>query len=151
MPAAATKAEKIANATHYDGLGQAALVGFSSHRAPMRGEVLVIGVGTTSAVFNVPDGSIDGQPKWPGRHVLLQAHGGDVALQFSEGTNASVDDAQVSTTSQVEGRTSLAPAGGEAFVVFDKQSLRVPVPAGARTFAVKGSVACKLRTALAET
>jgi hypothetical protein len=151
MPAPQSKAERIASATSFDGFAAAAQVAAVSSRAPLRGELLVLAVGTSSTAYNVPDGSIEGQPSWINRHVNMQAHGGDVFVQFSSGTDASVDDATTSTVTQVQGRSSLAPAGNECWVIHAGRVERVPVPAGAKTFAVKGSVACKLRTALAET
>lgn len=121
-------------------------------RAPLRNEILVFALTGASVAYNVPDASIGSQPNWKGKYIEAYADGCDVYLQFDTGTAAAVDDTLLSTTSTVSGRTSVAPAGNEAWIIPRGQWIPIPVPSNAQTFALKGSVAtnCKLRTKLAQ-
>jgi hypothetical protein len=121
-------------------------------RGPLRNEILVFALTGASVAYNVPDASIGSQPNWKGKYIEAYADGCDVYLQFDTGTAASVDEAVLSTTSTVSGRTSVAPAGNEAWIIPRGQWIPIPVPSNAQTFALKGSVStgCKLRTKLAQ-
>jgi hypothetical protein len=126
----------------------------ASVRAPMRLEGLVFAATSTSVPWNIPDGSIANQPDWRGKYVNFYADGSSVYIQFSTGTNASVDDAQASTVSTVNGRNSAAPQGNECWKIPVDQWVAIPVPANALTFAIKvaaTAAAGTLRTHLAQT
>lgn len=109
MPATPSEAEWIASATHFDGVALAAQVAFASQRAPLRSEVMVVAVTTASVAYNTPNGSIAGQPSWLNRFVVVQAHGGDVLIQFALGTDAAMDDAAVSTVPSIVRRWRPTP------------------------------------------
>lgn len=130
------------------------LTAAASLRAPMRGEILVLAPGqnTSAVIYNVPDGSINGQPSWLGKFIEVYAQDADFYLQLSTGTNANVDDLVTSTLSTVNTRQSIAPAGNEGYIIPRGTSRQIPVLPTVQTFALKSSTAIgKLRTMVAQT
>lgn len=116
-------------------------------RAPLRLEVLVFGVTNASVTYNTPDGSLTNQPDWRGKSIEAFAELSDCYLQFSTGTNAAVNEAQVSTTTPVSGRTSVSPQGDECVVIPRGCSRKIAVLPTYQSFALKGSIAnSRLRT-----
>jgi hypothetical protein len=150
LPAALGQTTK-ANSLPVTEASDSAITAAASVRAPIRNEILVIPVTTSNIVFNIPDGSLTNQPDWRGKYVEMFAESGDVYLQFSTGTTASVDETQASTLSTVNGRQSIAPQGNEAYVIPRGTSRPIPILSTFQTFALKGTVATKLRTQLAQT
>lgn len=123
----------------------------ASMRAPLRSEILVFAATTASVTWNIPDGSIVGQPDWRGKLVNVFADGSDIYLQIATTTGAVADDAQLSTVTTVGGRSSAAPQGNEVWPLKAGQWYPIPIPANALSFALKAVAACKLRTHPAQT
>jgi hypothetical protein len=110
-------------------------------------------VTTLAQVFDIPDASIGGQPNYRGKLVDLYADGCTIYIQFSTGTTAAVDETISSViNASTGGRFSVTPNAvpSEPFVIPAGTWRPYPFPATG-TFAVKGSVAGKLRTALSQT
>lgn len=117
----------------------------ASLRAPLRGEILPIAVGTASERFTVPDA-------WKGRFVNIQADGGDLYVQVSTSTDANCDkDARAVKSGPDPVTLTPSASGNGCFKIPDGQYLPVPFPANASTFALQGSAACVARTHPAET
>lgn len=127
----------------------------ASLRAPLRGEILVISVGTTARTYDVPDGGTLGTPQWTNRIVNVYAEGADIYLQVSTGTDANVDEtARAVETATSGGRFKLSPSasGNGCWRIPAGTWLPIAFAADARTFALKASGAnAVLRTHVAET
>lgn len=121
----------------------------SSLRAPMRKELLVLTVTTSSKTYNIPDGTGIDQPDWRDRLIDVKPDGGIVYIQVSTALDAAVDEAQASDETLASSRYTVVPraAGAvECWKIADGELVSIPFPATGGTFAIKGSVACKLRT-----
>ena len=119
-------------------------------RAPLRNEIMIVPVTTSSVTWNIPDGSIANQPDWRGKFVDFYAETSAIHIQFSNGTDASVDELADSVTSTVDGRPSITASGNECITIGQGQSRSWPIPYNCRTFAVKSSASGKLRTHLSQ-
>jgi hypothetical protein len=104
-------------------------------------------------VFDIPNASLGGQPDYRGKIVDLYADTCTIYIQFSTGTTAAVDENTSSiVAASTGGRFSVTPNAipSEPFVIPAGQWRPYPFPATG-SFAVKGSAAGKLRTALSQT
>jgi len=115
----------------------------ASLRAPMRGELLVLSLLTTSKRYTVPDA-------WKGSFVNFFADGADVFLQFSTADNAVADKNRASAEAGA-GPYTLTAHGDECWKIPNGQWLPIPVPASAVSMGAQASVACLLRTHPSET
>jgi hypothetical protein len=124
-------------------------VSASSLRAPLRGELYPITVGTTSKRFAPP-------AAWLGSLVRMQADGGDLYVQLSNTAAPTTPDATADKDARaVETGTpliTLSPvaAGTGCFKVPDGTWLDVPFGADVTSFALQGSATMVARCHLSE-
>ena len=120
------------------------MISAASLRAPMRSEVYPITCGTTSKRFAVPDA-------WKGSIVNVQADGADVYIQVSTATDAACDRTARAGESG-SGTLTLATAAAGCWKVAADQTVAIPIPLDALTFALHASAdASCARLHLAET
>jgi hypothetical protein len=118
----------------------------ASLRGCVRGEELPISVTTASKTFTVP-------AAWLGKHVRIQADGGDVYYQISLTGTAAVADltARATETGGPPIALTAAASGNGCAKIPSGTFVDIPFPASATTFALIGSAACCARTFIAET
>lgn len=117
----------------------------ASLRAPIRGELLPIAVTTSSKTFLVPDA-------WKGSYVDFQADGGDLYIQVSTTATLAVVDKDVRAV-EAGNPIALTPpvSGNGCMKILDGQTIPIPFPSNATTFALQGSANCCARTHPSET
>ncbi len=119
-------------------------VAAASLRAPLRGEILVITVTTSSKRFNVP-------VAWKGAFVNIQADGGDLYIQVSTAADAAADKDARAQEANTPIDLTPSVSGNGCWKIPDGQYVPIPFPVNASTFALQGSAACCARTHPSET